>query len=72
MSIVTSTGDLLITWNFAKVKRGKLDRYKIRRLDADPIDNQFQVDRPDVIFCTDQRNVGIVNRKINKKSYEIA
>lgn len=38
-AIVTSTGDLLVTWNFTKVKRGQLGKYRIRKLDTAPIDN---------------------------------
>ena len=40
-SIVTSTGNFLITWNFKKVKRGILNEYQIKELETKPIDNQF-------------------------------
>ena len=40
-SIVTSTGDFLITWNFKKIKRGQLFDYQIKKLDTNPVDNQF-------------------------------
>ena len=40
-SIVTSTGNFLVTWNFKKVKRGILNEYQIKMLDTKPVDNQF-------------------------------
>merc|ERR1711915_262112 len=53
-SIVTSTGDYLITWNFKKIKqRGILNDYQIKKLDTSPVDNQFQVDRDEKILVTD-------------------
>ena len=66
-SIVTSTGSLLVTWNFKKVKRGILNEYMIKVLDTKPIDNQFQLNQEDKILITDEKNVGIQNRK--KKTY---
>lgn len=62
-SIVSSTGNLLITWNFKKVKRGQLSSYKIRELNATAVDNQFQFDHPERVLVTDIKNVGVVNRK---------
>ena len=38
-SIVTSTGQFLVTWNFKKVKRGILNEYMIKALDTKPVDN---------------------------------
>ena len=40
-SIVSSTGDYLITWNFEYVKRGLLNKYKIKKLPNHAVDNQF-------------------------------
>ena len=40
-SIVTSTGNFLITWNFKKVRRGVLNEYQVKELDTKPVDNQF-------------------------------
>ena len=40
-SIVTSTGNYLITWNFKRVKRGTLNEYLIKQLETCPVDNQF-------------------------------
>lgn len=41
-SIVSSTGNYLITWNFLKVKKGNLQAYKIKKLPERAVDNQFQ------------------------------
>lgn len=30
-AIVTSTGQFVVAWDFAKVKKGHLDRYEIKR-----------------------------------------
>ena len=62
-SIVTSTGDFLITWNFKKIKRGILNDYQIKKLDTNPVDNQFQMDRDEKILVTDQKVVGVQARK---------
>lgn len=62
-SIVTSSGNYLITWNFKKVKRGILNEYQIKQLDSTPVDNQFQLDREEKILVTDQKTVGIQSRK---------
>ena len=40
-SIVSSTGDYLITWSFKHIKRGQLNNYKIQKLHTKPIDSQF-------------------------------
>ena len=40
-SVVTSTGNFLITWNFKKVRRGILNDYQVKALDTNPVDNQF-------------------------------
>ncbi len=40
-SIVTSTGDFLVTWNFEKVKRGILRTYKIKNLHENAVEGQF-------------------------------
>jgi hypothetical protein len=40
-SIVSSTGDFLITWSFKHVKKGQLNKYKIQKLSVKPVDSQF-------------------------------
>ncbi|KAJ6236836.1 vacuolar import and degradation protein [Anaeramoeba flamelloides] len=46
-SIVTSTGNFVITWNFAKVKNGILNRYEIKKFSD-------RVVRDDFVHNTDQ------------------
>jgi len=38
-SIVTSSGDILVTWNFKKILKGVLNDYKIKKLHSAPVDN---------------------------------
>lgn len=64
-SIVSSTGDYLITWSFKHIKRGQLNRYKIQKLHTKPIDSQFQVNNDEKIIVTDEATVGFQVR--NKK-----
>ena len=52
-SIVTSTGNYLVTWNFKKVMRGVLNEYQVKELTTNPVDNQFQLDREEKILVTD-------------------
>jgi hypothetical protein len=52
-SIVTSTGKLLVTWNFEKVKRGHpKGGYKIMQLPQSAVDGQFQYNREDKVLVT--------------------
>lgn len=30
-AIVTSTGEFVVAWDFAKVKKGQLDKYEIKK-----------------------------------------
>ena len=63
---MTSTGNLLVTWSFRKVKKGILNEYKIRVLNTNSVvDNQFQVDHAERVLVTDDNSVGVetVKRK---------
>ena len=40
--IITSTGDLIITWDFKKVKKGILSAYKIRRASSNVVEDMFR------------------------------
>lgn len=57
-SIVSSTGDYLITWSFKHIKRGQLNKYKIQKLECKPVDSQFQVNNDEKIIVTDDTHVG--------------
>jgi hypothetical protein len=39
--ISTSTGPHIITWNFTKIKQGKLLHYKVKRCDSEVVADQF-------------------------------
>ena len=70
ISIVTSTGDILVTWNFKRIRRGLRPDYQIKRLITAPVDNQFQIDHEEKILVTDDKQVGIWTRsKKTKYSY---
>ena len=62
-SIVTSVKDLLITWNFDKVKRGLLRSYKIKKLPQPAIDGQFQFNNEERVLVTLPRKVEIETRR---------
>ncbi|CDW81218.1 UNKNOWN [Stylonychia lemnae] len=62
-SIVTSVRDLLITWNFEKVKRGVLRSYKIQKLPSKAVDGQFQYNNQERMLVTLPNNVKIETRK---------
>eukprot|EP00347_Sterkiella_histriomuscorum_P022900 403336735 len=67
-SIVTSCGDLLITWNFNKVKRGVLRSYKIKKLPQPAVDGQFQFNNEEKVLVTLPKMVEIETRhKVRKQ-----
>ena len=35
-AIVTSTGEFVVAWDFAKVKKGQLDKYEIKKCVCHP------------------------------------
>jgi hypothetical protein len=41
-AIVTSTGQFVIAWDFAKVKKGFLDRYEIKKYDDHVVQDSFK------------------------------
>lgn len=49
-SIITSTGDLLIIWNFKSIKRGKTGNYKIKKMPKSIIKNEFLYNREQAII----------------------
>lgn len=59
VSIVTSTGDFLVIWNFSRIKKGLRPDYRIVKLLTTPVDNQFQLDHEEKILVTDDKQVGV-------------
>lgn len=41
-AIVTSTGQFVIAWDFAKVKKGLLDRYEIKKYEDKVVQDNFK------------------------------
>ncbi len=41
-SILTSTGEFIVTWSFSKVKKGVLTDYKIKAMHQSVCDNSFR------------------------------
>lgn len=61
---MTSTGRLLVTWNFEKVKRGHLKGgYKIKQLPSSAVDGQFQYNHEDKVLVTLPQAVTMETRK---------
>lgn len=67
-SIVATTGQYLITWNFKKLQKGKLDCYKIQKIPAqgpkavELVDSQFQFNNDERILVTEKDNIGVSTR----------
>ena len=62
-SIVSSTGDFLITWNFNYVKRGVLNKYKIKKLPNYVVNNQFQFNHDEKVLVTLPKTITVETRK---------
>ena len=41
-AIVTSTGPFVVAWDFAKVKKGKLDNYVIKKYEDEVVQDNFR------------------------------
>ena len=63
-SIVTSTGQFLITWNFKKVKQGQLKSYDVKKIPrgSNVVDSQFKHNDDSKILVTDKNNIGLQTR----------
>lgn len=63
-SIVTSTGNFLVIWDFAQIKRGKLFEYKIKRMDECLLGGEFGYGRDTEIVATMPNKLTLQKRKI--------
>jgi hypothetical protein len=52
---VTSTGQFVIAWDFAKVKKGFLDRYEIKKYEDHVVQDNFK-------FGDDKEIVSLITR----------
>lgn len=57
-NIVTSIGDYIVIWNFAKVKKGIKKDYKIKKMNQHVRNNEFMYDKNELVVTMD-RNVGL-------------
>ncbi|KAF9075729.1 VID27 cytoplasmic protein-domain-containing protein [Rhodocollybia butyracea] len=66
-AIVTSTGQFVIAWDFAKVKKGHLDRYEIKKYEDKVVQDNFKFGDDKEIIVALKNNVLQVNKKALKK-----
>lgn len=50
-AIVTSTGQYVIAWDFAKVKKGYLDKYEIKKYEDHVVQDNFKFGDDKEIVC---------------------
>ncbi|KAL9933569.1 hypothetical protein V8E36_007745 [Tilletia maclaganii] len=61
-SIVTSSGPLVISWDFAQVKAGQLGDYKIRRLADTIVQDAFAYNQDNSIIVAMENDVAMASR----------
>jgi len=66
-AIVTSTGQFVIAWDFAKVKKGQLDKYEIKKHEDLVVQDNFRFGDDKNIIVALQNNVLSVNKKSLRK-----
>ncbi|KAM6495830.1 VID27 cytoplasmic domain containing protein [Amanita muscaria] len=66
-AIVTSTGSYIIAWDFAKVKKGFLDKYEIKKYEHEVVQDNFKFGDDHEIIVALQNNVLAVNKNQLKK-----
>ncbi|KAG9042402.1 hypothetical protein FS837_010912 [Tulasnella sp. UAMH 9824] len=66
-SIITSSGNYVIAWDFKKIKQGILDKYEIKQYDDKVVQDEFRFANDKDIVVALQNNVLMVNKKKLKK-----
>ncbi|KAF9268033.1 VID27 cytoplasmic protein [Marasmius fiardii PR-910] len=66
-AIVTSTGPFVIAWDFAKVKKGLLDRYEIKKYEDAVVQDNWRMNSDQDIIVALKNNVFGINKKNLKK-----
>ena len=61
-SIVTSTGQFIVIWNFRQVKAGRLNSYKIKKYQDTIVADNFTYDNDGRIVVTLPNDVSIAKR----------
>ncbi|ODN78680.1 hypothetical protein L202_04263 [Cryptococcus amylolentus CBS 6039] len=62
-AIVTSTGKYVITWNFRRLKQGRVDDYQIKRYDSHVVADNFKFGADKNIIVALEHNVLMANKK---------
>ncbi|CAL1700728.1 unnamed protein product [Somion occarium] len=62
-AIVTSTGQYVVAWDFAKVKKGQLDKYEIKKYEDHVVQDNFKFGDDKEIIVALENNVLAVNKK---------
>ncbi|EJF61218.1 VID27 cytoplasmic protein [Dichomitus squalens LYAD-421 SS1] len=66
-AIVTSTGEYVVAWDFAKVKKGQLDKYEIKKYDQFVVQDSFKFGDDKEIIVALQNDVLAINKKNLKR-----
>lgn len=61
--IVTSSGPFVITWNFKRVKQGRLDEYQIKKYQSNVVADEFKYGSDRNVVVALEQNVLMVNKK---------
>ncbi|KAI0723285.1 VID27 cytoplasmic protein [Earliella scabrosa] len=67
VAIVTSTGQYVVAWDFAKVKKGQLDKYEIKKYDQFVVQDNFKFGDDKEIIVALQNDVLAINKKNLKR-----
>lgn len=65
-AIITSTGNLMVIWNFASVKIGKLDDYAVKVMEENVVKNEFKFSEENALI-TYKKSLKIQNGRWNIK-----
>lgn len=60
-AIVTSTGQYVIAWDFAKVKKGQLDKYEIKKYEDNVVQDNFKFGDDKEIVSATPRDDGLTH-----------
>lgn len=66
-AIITATGQYVIAWDFAKVKKGHLDKYEIKKYEDMVVQDNFKFGDDKQIIVALQNNVLAINKKNLKR-----
>jgi hypothetical protein len=64
---VTSSGQYVIAWDFAKVKKGQMDKYEIKKYEDLVVQDNFRFGDDKEIIVALQNDVLSVNKKSLRK-----